>query len=365
MTNISPGELAFWRSIKKTAYLLAFMIRLDRPAGEVDLASMLGSDRATIRSHLEALSALNYVARTDRYQSWIVTSGGRQLVLPLSAEPALPANDFPAISMTASDAHREGGIFPPSGDEINGRGKNPPSNGRDGGNFPPSSESSLKESESLNKTYFKDSDSDRLEKILSAAEKLLGEPIMTKCQDAELILAAVAEVWDRRVDLRSEGGGKLARIAEANLRPGRWIRAKYRKNPLSYLPMEFKVAAGLTTLTPAPLPMQGEGEEEDGCEETPAPVADESVHEITPAGRMTYDQAWTAAMHQLQMEMPRAAFEKYLAAAMLVDAHDGCLRVAVGGDYEAAWLESRLSSTCRRLLTGICNATMEVRFVVA
>lgn len=79
---------------------------------------------------------------------------------------------------------------------------------------------------------------------------------------------------------------------------------------------------------------------------------------------MKAEQAWRAALGQLQMEMPKAAFDTWVRDAELVSYEDGSFMVGVQNAYARDWLDSRLSSTIRRLLTGIMNRTVEVRFVV-
>lgn len=79
---------------------------------------------------------------------------------------------------------------------------------------------------------------------------------------------------------------------------------------------------------------------------------------------MKADQAWEAALGQLQMEMPKAAFDTWVRDAELVSYEDGSFIIGVHNAYARDWLESRLSSTVKRMLTGIMNRTVSVRFIV-
>jgi hypothetical protein len=81
---------------------------------------------------------------------------------------------------------------------------------------------------------------------------------------------------------------------------------------------------------------------------------------------MNAQQAWQAALGQLQMEMPKAAFDTWVRDAewLSFDDEDGRCLVGVHNTYARDWLESRLSSTLNRLLTGIMNRVIEVQFVV-
>ena len=79
---------------------------------------------------------------------------------------------------------------------------------------------------------------------------------------------------------------------------------------------------------------------------------------------MKAGQAWQAALGQLQMEMPKAAFDTWVRGAELLTYEDGSFTIGVHNAYARDWLENRLSSTINRLLTGIMNRTVETRFVV-
>ena len=79
---------------------------------------------------------------------------------------------------------------------------------------------------------------------------------------------------------------------------------------------------------------------------------------------MKADQAWKAAIGQLQMEMPKAAFDTWVRDAELVSYEDGSFIIGVQNAYARDWLQSRLASTVTRLLTGIMNRTVEVRFII-
>ena len=79
---------------------------------------------------------------------------------------------------------------------------------------------------------------------------------------------------------------------------------------------------------------------------------------------MKPQQAWQAALGQLQMEMPKAAFDTWVRDAELVSFEDGAATIGVHNTYARDWLESRLTSTLQRLLTGILNTTVTVVFVL-
>jgi chromosomal replication initiator protein len=79
---------------------------------------------------------------------------------------------------------------------------------------------------------------------------------------------------------------------------------------------------------------------------------------------MKADQAWQAALGQLQMEMSKSTFDTWVRDAELVAYEDGTFILGVQNAYARDWLEGRLSSTIKRLLTGLMNRSIETRFVV-
>ena len=79
---------------------------------------------------------------------------------------------------------------------------------------------------------------------------------------------------------------------------------------------------------------------------------------------MKAEQAWRATLGQLQMEMQRAAFDTWVRDAEMVSYEDGSFIIGVQNAYARDWLHSRLSSKVTRLLTGMMNRSVEVRFVV-
>ena len=80
---------------------------------------------------------------------------------------------------------------------------------------------------------------------------------------------------------------------------------------------------------------------------------------------MKPEQAWRAALEQLQMEMPKATFDTWVRDTDFVSFEDGVFVIGAANEYARQWLEGRLSSTATRLLTGLMNQSVEVRFIVS
>jgi len=79
---------------------------------------------------------------------------------------------------------------------------------------------------------------------------------------------------------------------------------------------------------------------------------------------MKPEQAWRAALEQLQMEMPKATFDTWVHDTNFVSFEDGLFVIGSANEYTREWLEGRLSSTATRLLTGLMNQSIDVRFIV-
>ena len=75
-------------------------------------------------------------------------------------------------------------------------------------------------------------------------------------------------------------------------------------------------------------------------------------------------QAWNAALGQLQLEMPKAAYDTWVRDAELISAADGNFQIGVKNAYARDWLESRLKSTITKLLSGSLNRPIELTFEV-
>ncbi len=79
---------------------------------------------------------------------------------------------------------------------------------------------------------------------------------------------------------------------------------------------------------------------------------------------MNAEQAWLATLGQLKMDMSKAAYDTWVKSCELIGYEDRKFTVAVPNPYARDWLESRLSSTVTRVLTGIMNQPQEVSFII-
>ncbi len=79
---------------------------------------------------------------------------------------------------------------------------------------------------------------------------------------------------------------------------------------------------------------------------------------------MEADRAWQAVLGQLQMEMPKSTYETWVRDATFLAFEDGTMVIGIQNAYARDWLDSRLKTSVTRMLTGIMNRTVEVRFAV-
>jgi chromosomal replication initiator protein len=76
-------------------------------------------------------------------------------------------------------------------------------------------------------------------------------------------------------------------------------------------------------------------------------------------------QAWQATLGQLQMDMSKAAYNTWVKDTEFITYDDSVFTIGVQNAYARDWLESRLSDTVVRLLTGLTGEPQEVSFVVS
>jgi chromosomal replication initiator protein len=79
---------------------------------------------------------------------------------------------------------------------------------------------------------------------------------------------------------------------------------------------------------------------------------------------MNPQQAWQAAIGQLQMEMPPHSFNTWVRNAELVSHQKNIFTVGVQNGFARDWLESRLTSTVTHLLGGLMEQPQKVDFIV-
>ncbi len=76
-------------------------------------------------------------------------------------------------------------------------------------------------------------------------------------------------------------------------------------------------------------------------------------------------EIWQTAYGELQLQIPREAFDTWLRTARLIAHEDGTFIIGVHNIYAREWLEHRLKKVIVRTLSQVAQRVVEVRFVVA
>lgn len=75
------------------------------------------------------------------------------------------------------------------------------------------------------------------------------------------------------------------------------------------------------------------------------------------------NKLWQGISGQLQMEMAKATYDTWVKNTIPVSLTETTFTLGSMNDYGRDWLESRLTSTIKRLATGIANREIEVEFI--
>ena len=95
-------------------------------------------------------------------------------------------------------------------------------------------------------------------------------------------------------------------------------------------------------------------------------VSDHGAQDEPDAHSIDLDVMWQSVLGQLQMEMPKASFDRWVRDTWVLGFEAGTLTIGVRNADARDWVENRLSSTISRLLVGIMNrGDIVLRFVVA
>ncbi len=79
---------------------------------------------------------------------------------------------------------------------------------------------------------------------------------------------------------------------------------------------------------------------------------------------MKPEEAWQAALGELQLQMTKATFDTWLKQTYVITYEDGTFIVGVQNGYAKDWLENRLVGTIQRTLSAILDRSVEIRFLV-
>ena len=178
------------------------------------------------------------------------------------------------------------------------------------------------------------------------------------------ILAELARCYDPRSNVR-----RPELIAPRHILAGESPPATYRQPRLwrEHIPEAVLEHAGLSDWLDERI-AQADRERASAwfpAEDAPPQATDAPAPSKPPPfdGPEGIAKAWQAAMGILQMDMPKAAFDTWVQPAYLRAYEEpDVLVIGASSAYARAWLEDRLAVTLRRILSGILDRDVQVRF---
>jgi len=76
------------------------------------------------------------------------------------------------------------------------------------------------------------------------------------------------------------------------------------------------------------------------------------------------EQAWQAALGELQLQLTKATFDTWVKNTYVIGCEDRTFLIGVHNAYAKDWLENRLLTTIKRTLIGVLSHTVDVKFLV-
>ena len=93
------------------------------------------------------------------------------------------------------------------------------------------------------------------------------------------------------------------------------------------------------------------------------PPAQTTCNKPVSSSGICVARACSAPLREYRSDMAKSTYDKWVRDTVLLSARDGTFVIGAQNGYARDWLEGRLTSTITRLLAGICNRSMQVRFV--
>ena len=417
------SEVLLFRAIDKAALVLLLMIRLDKPIGRNEIANILGISRPTAADHLRSLAQIGLITRSSYHTGYILTMGGRQLILEQTQAPALVAHPDPqsgkalppealqalsSVEALSPQDHTlttcqviDGALLQDETDESQ-RLNALDSLDEDGDSKESSPLDSLSKNELKGKKFFyllnrkgkKSGDferqwlspldsSDSLKKkekliklntsssLRTSTSDFLPLPTAQELLDASPILFGKPGVIQHNLPARLDPRAVLGWLAQAYTErslldtPAALVYARLRDHCLprsEYLQHAVDYLPDDYLVAVGLLP-----ESEPESDPDPVPqslVGTDGIRPDPPDPSLTpaHLHAWDAVLSEMQRDLPAQAFASYLRDSRPLRWEDGCLIISTPDPYARDWLASRLTSAITRLLVGILNQPARVQF---
>jgi hypothetical protein len=353
--------------------LLALVMGADSaltPATSAWLEHVTGYSANIVSDALRVLLDLGLVQRPNRNDSILLAPGVRQLLVDAGINPPVAPEALPSNLEIAP---------PPYNPVMEQYPQNLPGNASFRAAAPDSESESLEVEENRSLSPDSDSPDERrnypidVPRLLHATAHLFGEPVHgapERYPDVPLLLATIAKAYDRSSRLRNP-----ARVVYTNLKNGALPAARYRQDPLAYLPADFLRQAGL----PEPgLAEQARSPCYGGWTSTPeltdpaGPVTSEPLpHPSTglPASRngaRSALQVWQSCQTILSGRFHPQTYSRMIGSLRLAryDPAAVAFTFAAADDYQRAWLEQRCTLLFQQVLSGLCDRPVKVKFTI-
>jgi predicted transcriptional regulator len=318
-----------FRCLKKTVILLMLLFRLDKPVGESEIANILDMYPTTVRTHLRSLARLGVVTRTHRYNGWTLTAGGRQMILGASTDETLAAQTG-KIKTSVKNSRSSVEIsrsLPMAAASLSFKEESDAAAAAQAGARVKNSRSRVKISRSRfirNKHIHKKEDR-------TATRRTQSDPMVRANQEAFASIGLARNDFVLEICKMDHVtpdyilGQKKRQEAERRYSHGLLLTV-IRSN--DYLPERY-----LAREEPEPHITENEHEFEEDSKVVQEIELDPSIYEPISASGMTAAKAWSAVLGQLKMDMPKAAYDKWVRDAVLLSSEGGVLMIGPKDDF--------------------------------
>lgn len=409
-------NMMFTRSASDLAIKLLYILAVNNRMMNIDELALWANrdDCEKVRKECNVLAEMGYlqIVTKEKNEKFYLLADSTQAMLPGFAQilPApvenpvrgKPATEMPMIIDVAENGQK-------TAEKPAFEGQIAPVHGK-----PSTEDSSLESLDSLNllkdleDSNSLDSGADagkpetELERILegkTSAETLckksfllFGKPV--RCDDVITsrtlleILGWMAQAYQERDNLSSPWGVVYRGLRRELKKRGK-VDASIRPDPqyaqpFEHLSSEYLTAVGLENYIVVRCKKCGvaNGKHTETCEngwrayreirtETVVVIEPDMINlaldECRHGGQaMSINEAWNRTLVVFQQEMPRASFETWVRDTMPAawDEETHVITIATRNDYAKNWLESRLASTCERVLSDLLDAPTKVKFCV-